>query len=157
MHVVYIHQYFTTPDQKGGTRSYEMARRLIQSGHRVTMVCGTTDLIDAGGTVGEVQRETIDGIDVVQIIQPYSNAMMHGKPVIAVDDQGISDVIDHGKTGWLVPGENQLAVTDALDPLLTDSALRSQIGKARQERVESSLTWQANAQQYLRIYRDAMG
>ena len=79
MHVVYIHQYFTTPDQKGGTRSYEMARRLIQSGHRVTMVCGTTDLTDAGGTVGEVQRETIDGIDVVRIIQPYSNAMSFPK------------------------------------------------------------------------------
>ncbi len=75
MHIVYIHQYFTTPDQKGGTRSYEMARRLIQAGHRVSMVCGTSDLIDDGGQPGEIVRETVDGIEVCRIIEPYSNAM----------------------------------------------------------------------------------
>jgi len=75
MHVVYIHQYFTTPDQKGGTRSYEMARRLIQAGHRVSMVCGTSDLIDDGGQKGKIVQETVDGIEVHRIIEPYSNAM----------------------------------------------------------------------------------
>ncbi len=75
MHIVYIHQYFTTPDQKGGTRSYEMARRLIQAGHRVSMVCGTSDLIDDGDQPDEIVRETVDGIDVCRIIEPNSNAM----------------------------------------------------------------------------------
>ena len=75
MHIVYIHQYFTTPDQKGGTRSYEMAQRLIQAGHRVSMVCGTSDLIEAGGQPGQIIRENVDGIDVYRIIEPYSNAM----------------------------------------------------------------------------------
>ncbi|MBT3279188.1 MAG: glycosyltransferase family 4 protein [Phycisphaerales bacterium] len=79
MHIVYIHQYFTTPDQKGGTRSYEMARRLIQAGHRVSMVFGTRDLTAVEGKLGEVQRETIDGIDVFRIIQSYSNAMSFPK------------------------------------------------------------------------------
>lgn len=75
MHVIYIHQYFTTPDQKGGTRSYEMARRLIDAGHRVSMICGTSDLIDDGSKPGEVLRQTVDGIDVYRIIEPYSNSM----------------------------------------------------------------------------------
>ncbi len=83
MHVVYIHQYFTTPDQKGGTRSYEMARRLIQAGHQVTMVGGTTDLIGMDGSPGDVQAETIDGINVLRILEPYSNAMSFGRRWIA--------------------------------------------------------------------------
>ncbi|HID78786.1 MAG TPA: glycosyltransferase WbuB [Planctomycetaceae bacterium] len=38
MRIVYLHQYFTTPGMSGGTRSYEMARRLVQWGHDVHMV-----------------------------------------------------------------------------------------------------------------------
>lgn len=38
MRVVYLHQYFNTPAMAGGTRSYEMARRLVAAGHDVQMV-----------------------------------------------------------------------------------------------------------------------
>jgi len=38
MKIIYLHQYFNTPDMPGGTRSYEMARRLIEWGHEVHMV-----------------------------------------------------------------------------------------------------------------------
>ncbi len=38
MRIVYLHQYFTTPDMVGCTRSYEMARRLVAAGHEVHMV-----------------------------------------------------------------------------------------------------------------------
>ena len=38
MRIVYLHQHFATPDMSGGTRSYEMARRLVAAGHEVHMV-----------------------------------------------------------------------------------------------------------------------
>lgn len=38
MHIVYIHQYFRTPAQAGGTRSYEFARRLVARGHAVDVL-----------------------------------------------------------------------------------------------------------------------
>ena len=38
MKIVYLHQYFNTPKMSGGTRSYEMARRLVAAGHEVHMV-----------------------------------------------------------------------------------------------------------------------
>lgn len=38
MRIVYLHQYFATPEMAGGTRSYEMARRLVAAGHEVHMV-----------------------------------------------------------------------------------------------------------------------
>ena len=40
MHVIYIHQHFSTRKGATGTRSYEMSRRLLAAGHRVTMICG---------------------------------------------------------------------------------------------------------------------
>ena len=38
MKIVYLHQYFITRKMAGGTRSYEMARRLVEAGHEVHMV-----------------------------------------------------------------------------------------------------------------------
>lgn len=38
MKIIYLHQYFNTPEMSGGTRSYEMARRLVDAGHEVHMV-----------------------------------------------------------------------------------------------------------------------
>jgi glycosyltransferase involved in cell wall biosynthesis len=38
MRIIYLHQYFNTPDMPGATRSYELARRLVEKGHEVHMV-----------------------------------------------------------------------------------------------------------------------
>ncbi|NAR17276.1 glycosyltransferase [Acinetobacter haemolyticus] len=38
MRILYFHQYFNTPDMSGGTRSYEMARRLVTAGHEVHII-----------------------------------------------------------------------------------------------------------------------
>lgn len=78
MRILYLHQYFTLPTQAGGTRSYEMARQLIEHGHQVTMVCGLEGnaKIDLAPTQNEnIRRGMVDGIDVIQISVPYSNNM----------------------------------------------------------------------------------
>ena len=76
MHVLYFHQYFTTPKGSAGLRSYQMARRLVQRGHRVTMVCGSRQRSDTGidtPSARGVKRGRVDGIDVVEVCIPYSN------------------------------------------------------------------------------------
>jgi len=78
MHVLYFHQYFTTPSVAGGTRSYEMARQLISRGHRVTMVCarqGKDGLNLPGNPDTPVREGDIDGIRVIQFNLDYSNYM----------------------------------------------------------------------------------
>ena len=44
MNVIYLHQYFATPESNAGTRSYEMAKRLIANGHEVTFVTSSAFL-----------------------------------------------------------------------------------------------------------------
>ena len=77
MKILYLHQHFTTPDGAGGTRSYEMARRLVRSGHEVLMVCGSYQ----GGMTGldgafrrGRRRGHVDGIDVVEFDLSYGNS-----------------------------------------------------------------------------------
>lgn len=76
MKVLYFHQHFVTPHGAGAIRSYAMARRLIERGHQVTMVCGSF----AGGNTGlagpyqnGLRRGWVDGIDVVELDLAYSN------------------------------------------------------------------------------------
>jgi len=76
MHVAYIHQHFSTKQGATGTRSYEMAQRLIAAGHRVTMICGVNDATAGVFKItGRVSEMTIDGIQVKCISEPYSNKM----------------------------------------------------------------------------------
>lgn len=77
MRVLYFHQHFSTPRGATGTRSYEMARRLVARGHTVTMVCGSYKGGDTGlsGAFADGRRRgEIDGIDVIEFDLTYSNA-----------------------------------------------------------------------------------
>jgi glycosyltransferase involved in cell wall biosynthesis len=75
--VLYFHQYFATRRRSTATRSYELARRLVDRGHRVTIVSRDTRSLEAGrdgrppGRL--VARERVDGIDVLFLNVPYAN------------------------------------------------------------------------------------
>lgn len=76
MDVLYFHQHFSTPAGSTGTRSYEMALRLIEKGHAVTIVCGSYGMGRTGLT-GEFRsgkrRGLVDGIEVIELELPYEN------------------------------------------------------------------------------------
>lgn len=73
MHVLYLHQYFRTRSDVGGTRSYEFARYMVEQGHRVTMV---TAQDGAGWTEpGDVRHRTVGGIEVVEVRAGYADAV----------------------------------------------------------------------------------
>jgi glycosyltransferase involved in cell wall biosynthesis len=74
--VLYFHQYFATRRRSTATRSYELARRLVDRGHRVTIVSRDTRMLEAGRGEREgkvVAREQVDGIDVLFLNVPYAN------------------------------------------------------------------------------------
>lgn len=75
MKVLYIHQYFVTPDEPGGTRSYWIAEELVKRGHNVTMVTSSNSYHEPG-------RVDINGIDVIYVKNPtYSNYLSAIKKV----------------------------------------------------------------------------
>ena len=80
MRIIYLHQYFNTPEMAGGTRSYEMARRMVAAGHQVHMITSYRE--------GDSQQagwfETMEaGIHVHWYPVPYSNHMSFGQRIKA--------------------------------------------------------------------------
>jgi glycosyltransferase involved in cell wall biosynthesis len=78
MKFLYFHQHFSTPQGATGTRSYEMARRLIARGHAVTMVCGSSGAGHSGLSQpfeSGRRRGNVDGIQVIEFDLGYSNKL----------------------------------------------------------------------------------
>jgi glycosyltransferase involved in cell wall biosynthesis len=61
-------------------------------------------------------------------------AMAAGVPVLAADVPGIRDLVCHGETGWLAPGDPD-GLRDGLARLLGDAALRARLGEAGRRHV----------------------
>lgn len=79
MKLLYLHQYFNTPEMVGGTRSYEMARRLVGQGHEVHMITSWRDEHHSS-----TWFETIEaGIHVHWLPVPYSNHMSYSQRINA--------------------------------------------------------------------------
>ena len=71
MRITYLHQYFNTPNMSGGTRSYEMARRLVAMGHEVNLITSWRE--ESSSKDWFVTEEA--GIKVHWLPVPYSNKM----------------------------------------------------------------------------------
>ncbi|MDZ7703684.1 MAG: glycosyltransferase [Trueperaceae bacterium] len=76
MRIVYLHQYFNTPAMHGGTRSFEMARRLVDNGHEVHMVTSSRST-SQNGKKHRWQQTQEAGILVHWLPVPYSNDMTY--------------------------------------------------------------------------------
>jgi len=67
VHILYLHQFFTTREGTGGTRSYEFARHLVRAGHEVTILTAAR-----GATP---RRFVVDGIEVIEVRGGYADYM----------------------------------------------------------------------------------
>ena len=79
MKITYLHQYFNTPSMSGGTRSYEMGRRLVQRGHEVHVVTSWREPTDHRTWF----HSNEDGLHVHWFPVPYSNRMSYARRIRA--------------------------------------------------------------------------
>jgi teichuronic acid biosynthesis glycosyltransferase TuaC len=86
----------------------------------------------------------------------YLEAMACGKPVIACRGQGIEELIEHGKNGWLIPVDGIEQLAHGLSTLLGSPELCARIGAAGRRTILEKLTLSHQAQHLARIYRQAI-
>ena len=96
----------------------------------------------------------------------YLEAMACGKPVVACRGQGIDEIIEHGRNGWLIPGwvipgrampiEGVDELAQGLSTLLRSPELCSRLGASARETIINGLTLSHQAQRLAQIYVEAI-
>jgi glycosyltransferase involved in cell wall biosynthesis len=78
MRIIYIHQYFKTPEEGGAIRSYHLAKGLVDAGHDVELI--TT------GNISNYDQRWIDGIRVHYLPIKYDQKFSYIKRIWAFLD-----------------------------------------------------------------------
>ncbi|MCI0627908.1 MAG: glycosyltransferase family 4 protein [Acidobacteria bacterium] len=79
-------------------------------------------------------------------------AMAYGKPVVTTLVGGNPELIDHGRTGFLVQPENARDLADNLVKLLSDPGMMQQFGRQAAERVRQHFSMGQMADRYREVY-----
>lgn len=85
----------------------------------------------------------------------YTEAWMFDKPVIGCDIPAVSEVIDNGINGFLVPQQADSIAQRILD-LLSDPGLATSMGKQGRAKVEQHYTWPIIAQKAQKAYDEIL-
>jgi glycosyltransferase involved in cell wall biosynthesis len=118
-----------------------------------------SDLADRLSRHGLEQRVTVlgfypdppalfDGVDIVAAPSTWPDpfplvileAMRAGCAVVASGHGGAPEMIEHGRSGLLVPPGDASALAEAIGSLVGDPPLRSRLGAAARERVATEFT-----------------
>jgi len=83
-------------------------------------------------------------------------AYMHMKPVIATTVGGLPEMIEEGRTGYLVPPRDERALATAVVTLLRDAGLRRRFGLNGRRKLDEECTPACVARQTLAVYHRAL-
>jgi len=82
-------------------------------------------------------------------------SMAMGVPVVATSISAIPELVDHGRTGLLVPPRQPDSLADAMHRMLTDRGLRNRVIPAGQKTAGNEFDNRRLAQDLVEIYRRA--
>lgn len=115
-----------------------------------------------GRRTGDDLARIFASLDVFAHTGPYETfcqtvqeAMASGVPVVAPAAGGPLDLVDHRRTGLLVPPDDTAALRDAVASLAAAPALRAAYGRAGRTAVESR-TWEAVGDELIGHYLEVL-
>jgi glycosyltransferase involved in cell wall biosynthesis len=84
-------------------------------------------------------------------------AMLARRPVVGSSVGGIPEIIEHERTGLLVPPGDARALARAIERLLEDEPLRRALAEAGRRRALERFTTQVQWERYRRLYTEVLG
>ena len=97
---------------------------------------------------------------VPSIYEPFGmvniEAMACGTPVIASNIDGIMDIVENGKTGFLVEPKNPKLLASKINELLSNEKMRRMFAEAGRKRVVDMFNWETIAQQHIKLYNEVL-
>ncbi len=82
-------------------------------------------------------------------------AYLFGKPVVATKVGSIPEIVEDGKTGWLVEPGDERGLADAVVRLLLEAETRERMGRAAAAKIKDDLSGDAVASKTLAVYHRA--
>jgi glycosyltransferase involved in cell wall biosynthesis len=84
-------------------------------------------------------------------------AMAAGRPAVATAVGGTPEVLEDGRTGWLVPAGDPSALAEALDRVLGDPAEAARRAAAARADILDHRSIDAMVRRHESFYREALG
>lgn len=83
-------------------------------------------------------------------------AMAAARPAVATAVGGTPEIMEDGKTGWLVPPRDPAALAEALEAVLSDPVEAAKRGAAAQRAVRDHMSIQSMVERHQRFYESAV-
>src|SRR5213595_2662139 len=83
-------------------------------------------------------------------------AMATGLPVAATQHGGIPEAVEHGRTGWLVPEEDHIALANAMQDIARSPRVLTEMGLRAREAVIKRFAQEAQIDQLEWFYEEAI-
>ena len=83
-------------------------------------------------------------------------AMIGGVVPIVTDSGGSPELVEDGKSGFVVPPGEAQPITDRILELYNDRELRKRLGEGAQERIRQDFTVEETARQTMALYREML-
>lgn len=83
-------------------------------------------------------------------------AYAHARPIIASDVGGLNEVIEEGRSGFLVPPANPGKLASRIKTLIHDNELRSNMGERAYHLSQEKYSWCGIAEKTLEVYRSLL-
>ena len=127
-------------------------------------LCNTLDISECVHFTGRLSnKDTLAEMAAAEIfIMPsypeglgivYLEAMASGCVVIGTQGEGISGVVSHGESGFLVPRDDIDTIVQWVDRCFRDPPLMQRVACAGKS-IARSLTWDHNAEQYVKLFKE---
>ena len=130
-----------------GTEQLEpMIRGLVNQGEFCLLgfVENRSEVFNAASVM--IQPSVCEGFGI-----PVVEAMAHGRPVIATEGAGASELIDNGINGFVVPIRDPRAIADKIDYLKRNPNKVKEMGK-NARRKSKDYTWDKIRRKYIEIF-----
>lgn len=146
------------PGPLGGGESYDRELRALAT--ELGLSTASFERLIFGGFFREPGR-AYAAADIVAhtstLPEPFGRivieAMMAGRPVIAVNAGALPEIVRHGETGILTPPEDVGALADAIIALSKSEEQRAKMGNAAHARAEAEFSLAAMARRMESFYR----
>ncbi|MEQ9000880.1 MAG: glycosyltransferase family 4 protein [Coleofasciculus sp. B1-GNL1-01] len=83
-------------------------------------------------------------------------AMAAGVPVVTTQIAGVSELVENGVSGYIVPAGDSTTLADRIKTLLTEPQLRSQFGTAGREKIEKEFNLNHEVARFYRVMAAAL-